>query len=86
MCSAPSEHYDTVIDRAALSSVSPNDLKKALFQVRRILKPGGVFLFNPYRVGHTKPFPSRCPRRPCGNGKGEDAVEHTLRILGRKLG
>jgi SAM-dependent methyltransferase len=60
-CSAPSEHYDAVIDRAALTYLSPNDLKKALFHVRRILRPGGVFLFNPYGVRHTKAFPERMP-------------------------
>jgi SAM-dependent methyltransferase len=60
-CSAPSEHYDVVIDRAALTYLSPKDLKAALFHVGRILRPGGVFLFNPYSVLHTKAFPDRMP-------------------------
>lgn len=60
-CSAPSEHYDVVIDRAALTYLSPKDLKTALFHVRRILRPGGVFLFNPYGTSHTKPFPDQMP-------------------------
>jgi SAM-dependent methyltransferase len=60
-CSAPSERYDVVIDRAALTCLTAKNLKKALAQVRRILKPGGVFLFNPYGAGHTKPFPVGMP-------------------------
>jgi SAM-dependent methyltransferase len=60
-CSAPSEHYDVVIDRAAMTYLTPKDLKQALFHVRRILRPGGVFLFNPYGTNHTKPFPEHMP-------------------------
>ena len=60
-CTAPSEHYDVVIDRAAMTYLTPKDLKKALFHVRRILRPGGVFLFNPYGTQHTKPFPDQMP-------------------------
>ena len=60
-CTAPSEHYDVVIDRAAMTYLTPKDLKKALFHVRRILRPGGVFLFNPYGACHTKTFPEQMP-------------------------
>jgi SAM-dependent methyltransferase len=60
-CSAPSDYYDIVVDRAALSSLSPKDLKAAFFHIRRILKPNGLFLFNPYSVGHTKAFPEQMP-------------------------
>jgi SAM-dependent methyltransferase len=60
-CSAPSGHYDVVIDRAAMTYLSPKDLKTALFHVRRILRPGGVFLFNPYGELHTKAFPEQMP-------------------------
>ena len=60
-CSAPSEHYDVVIDRAAFQFLDAKDLKKALFHIRRILRPGGVFLFNPYSVLHTKAFPEQMP-------------------------
>ncbi len=60
-CTAPSGRYDVVIDRAALTYLSPKDMKAALFHVRRILKPGGVFLFNPYGVLQTKPFPEQMP-------------------------
>jgi len=60
-CTAPSEHYDVVIDRAAMTYLSPKDLKAALFHVRRILRPSGVFMFNPYGTQHTKPFPPGMP-------------------------
>jgi hypothetical protein len=60
-CTAPSDHYDLVIDRAALSSLSPKDLKRAFGQIRRIMKPGGVFFFNPYGVGQTRPFHEHMP-------------------------
>jgi SAM-dependent methyltransferase len=60
-CTAPSEHYDVVIDRAAMTYLTPKDLKKALFHVRRILRPGGVFSFNPYGTHQTKTFPEHMP-------------------------
>jgi SAM-dependent methyltransferase len=60
-CSAPSEAFDVVLDRAALSSLPARPLKKAIAQIRRILKPGGVFFFNPYSTFHTKPFPEYLP-------------------------
>jgi SAM-dependent methyltransferase len=60
-CTAPSDFYDVVIDRAAMTYLTPKDLKTALFHVRRILRPGGVFLFNPYGVLHTKAFPEHMP-------------------------
>jgi SAM-dependent methyltransferase len=110
-CTAPSDHYDVVVDRAALSSLSPKDLKAAFFHVRRILKPGGLFLFNPYGVGHTKAFPEQMPAQTKWDpraarrlfpdtkwemvdfqnlfvkyqGDDEEAVEHTLRLLVRKI-
>lgn len=60
-CTAPSDYYDVVVDRAAMTYLSPKELKKALFHVRRILRPGGVFLFNPYGVLQTKAFPAHMP-------------------------
>lgn len=60
-CSAPDDYYDAVVDRAALTYLTPKDLKIALHHVRRIMRPGGVFLFNPYGKNHTKPFPDRMP-------------------------
>ncbi len=60
-CSAPSDHYDVVVDRAALSYLTRDDLAIALGHVHRILKPAGVFLFNPYGREHTMPPPADTP-------------------------
>jgi SAM-dependent methyltransferase len=60
-CSAPSEHFDVVFERGVMSSLNPSDLKKAVAQIRRILKPGGIFFFNPFATEHTKPFPPLLP-------------------------
>jgi SAM-dependent methyltransferase len=60
-CTAPGEYYDVVVDRAALTCLSAKDLKAALFHVRRILKPGGIFFFNPYGNLQTKAFPAVMP-------------------------
>ncbi len=60
-CTAPSEYFDNVVDRAALSYLTPKELKQGLFHVRRILKPGGVFIFNPYGADQTRPFPEVMP-------------------------
>jgi SAM-dependent methyltransferase len=60
-CSAPDAHYDAVIDRAALTCLSPEDLGRAFDHVHRILKPGGVFLFTPYGARNEAPFPEHMP-------------------------
>lgn len=60
-CSAPSRYYDVVFDRGACSSLRASDMKRAVVQVSRILKPGGVFFFNPFGARHTRPFPECCP-------------------------
>lgn len=60
-CSAPSEYFDVVVDRAALTCLSPKDLKRALYHVHRILQTGGVFFFSPYGNLQTKPFPAVMP-------------------------
>lgn len=60
-CSAPSDRYDMVIDRAAMTYLSPKDCKKAIAHVRRILKTGGIFLFNPYGEHHEIPMPAGTP-------------------------
>ena len=70
-CSAPSGSYDVVIDRAACSNLSRKDMERAVTQVWRILKPGGVFFFNPYGDEHTRPFPDCMP--PQTYWKVEDA-------------
>jgi SAM-dependent methyltransferase len=60
-CSAPSAHFDVVIDRAALSYLSRDDLTTAIAHIHRILKAGGFFLFNPYGPGHTMRPPDDTP-------------------------
>jgi SAM-dependent methyltransferase len=60
-CSAPSDTYDVVIDRAALCYLVPKDLDRAIAQIRRILKSGGVFFFNPYGGKHSMPAPADTP-------------------------
>lgn len=60
-CSAPSEHYDVVVDRAALCYLDAKELKRAFGQIRRILEVGGVFYFNPYGHAHTIPPPADTP-------------------------
>jgi SAM-dependent methyltransferase len=42
-CSFPSDHYDLVIDRAALSYIGSIGAVTALAQVKRVLKTGGKF-------------------------------------------
>jgi SAM-dependent methyltransferase len=110
-CSGPSDYFDVVVDRAALSYLTPKELKQGLFHVRRILKPGGVFMFNPYGADHTRPFPQVMPavtiwderdvrrmfpdtrwetldfqhKKYRYEGDAPDHVEHTLRVIVRKL-
>jgi SAM-dependent methyltransferase len=60
-CTAPSDHCDVVVDRAAMSSLTAADMERALVQVRRILKPGGLCLFNLYGERHTRPFSDHIP-------------------------
>jgi SAM-dependent methyltransferase len=60
-CSAASNSFDAVIDRAALCYLDPKELKQAFGQVRRILRSGGVFYFNPYGHAHTMPPPDDVP-------------------------
>ena len=60
-CTAPSGYFDVVIDRAAMTCVPQGEIKQAVAHVRRILKPGGIFFFNPYGVHHDVPFPPDMP-------------------------
>ncbi len=42
------DSYDLVIDRAALTTATPDDMVTALKEVNRVLKVGGKLLFTPY--------------------------------------
>jgi len=43
------EAFHLAIDRGALTSCSLSEGKKAIDEIKRVLKVGGRFLFNPYR-------------------------------------
>jgi len=45
--------FDLAIDRAALSCCGRSDAGRAVAEIRRVLKPGGRFLFTPYSASHT---------------------------------
>lgn len=40
--------FDLVFDRGSLSTVSAEAVEQAVAEVRRVLRPGGKFLFNPF--------------------------------------
>ncbi len=44
---------DLVVDRGAITCVGLSAATKALAEVRRVLKPGGRFFFNPYSDRHS---------------------------------
>lgn len=44
----PDASTDLVIDRAAMTHMPKNAIKEAISEVRRVLKPGGKFHFNPF--------------------------------------
>jgi SAM-dependent methyltransferase len=44
----PDASVDMVIDRAALSHIPKTAISNAISEVRRVLKPGGKFHFNPF--------------------------------------
>jgi len=44
--------FDLVIDRSAINCVSLAEGKIAVSEVRRVLKPGGRFFFNPFSSAH----------------------------------
>lgn len=40
--------FDLVFDRCSLSYASPAEARSAVTEIRRVIRPGGRFLFNPY--------------------------------------
>jgi SAM-dependent methyltransferase len=44
----PDNSFDLVFDRAALSYIDMQTARSAIAEVRRVLRPAGRFLFNPY--------------------------------------
>ncbi len=61
--------FDLVIDRGALVCCSHEVCLKAVQEVRRVLKPGGKFLFNPYSDRHSSMASGRF---------GEDGLSHDI--------
>jgi SAM-dependent methyltransferase len=47
------ESVDLAIDRGALTCASFTAASQAIAEIRRVLKPGGSFMFNPYSTRHT---------------------------------
>lgn len=45
--------FDMALDRGALTCVDVEDMKHAVDEIRRVLKVGGVFFFNPYSDRHS---------------------------------
>lgn len=45
--------FDLVVDRGALVCTGLSSARRAAAEVRRVLKIGGKFLFNPYSAAHT---------------------------------
>jgi SAM-dependent methyltransferase len=42
------EAFDLAVDRAALTCAAPDQCRRAIGEIGRVLKPGGHFFFNPY--------------------------------------
>lgn len=49
----PDNHFDLVIDRGSLVCVGLKASANAVVEIKRVLKPGGRFFFNPYSSKHT---------------------------------
>lgn len=47
------DSFDLAIDRAAITNCGYNAGAVAIGEVKRVLKPSGVFLFSPYAAGHS---------------------------------
>jgi ubiquinone/menaquinone biosynthesis C-methylase UbiE len=51
-----SDNYDLVIDRGAIVCCGLSDARQVIYEIYRVLKPRGKFLFNPYSNKHTSAF------------------------------
>jgi len=45
--------FDFVLDRAALTNCGLTDVRRAFGEIRRVLRRGGKFFFNPYSQAHS---------------------------------
>jgi SAM-dependent methyltransferase len=64
----PDGFADLAIDRGALTCVGLGDARAAISEIRRILRPGGVFLFTPFSLRH----PASLSGTPAGDGLVRD--------------
>lgn len=74
-----SNNFDLVIDRAAITNCGFITGAQAINEVRRVLNPGGFFLFNPYAVGDS----SQKTGRPGPDGVVLDISEEGLAGVGQ---
>lgn len=49
----PEASFDIVLDRGALYCAAPKELRKAISAIAHVLRPGGLFFFNPYSATHS---------------------------------
>lgn len=73
------KNFDLVIDRAAITNCGYSAGARAIAEVRRVLKPGGSFLFNPYADGHS----SQITGQPGPDGVVTDITGGTLTGVGQ---
>jgi len=66
--------FDLAVDRSAITCVGRSAARRAIAEVRRVLKPGGKFLFNPYGDSHS----SAAAGRPGPDGLTLDIDAGTL--------
>lgn len=67
----PDHSFDLVFDRAALSYIAMQATASAIAEVRRVLRPAGRFLFNPYSKADSSAGdapPSSMGRTPFAHG------------------
>lgn len=69
--------FDMAIDRAALTHMPKSALTRSIGEIRRILKPGGIFHFNPFSEGCTSAQPGAHSAADIG-GTLTDITEGTL--------
>lgn len=48
----PDQSFDLAVDRASLTCVGRSVARKAVAELHRTLKPGGIIFFNPYSAAH----------------------------------
>lgn len=70
--------FDMVIDRAALTHVGIDEIRSALAEIYRVLKPEGILFFNPYADTHTSHFHGR----QLSDGRITDINKGTLQGVG----